>query len=147
MAFINLAFFKGSGKMETIKVSCAIIFEGTKLLACQNSSFARHPLKWEFPGGKIEENESEIECLKRELKEELAVEVEVVKKHTSIFYNYDDFRLELIPFEVRIRKHAPIAKVHDKIKWIKLATIDQLDWAETDRELILRNAELFQIQA
>ncbi len=133
--------------MNTIKVCCAIIFNNRKVLICQNKSSARHPLKWEFPGGKIEEQESESECLKREILEELAVEIDVLKRHASIYHIYDTFRLELIPFEARIIENTPIAKVHEKIRWINFNELDQIDWAETDKKLIEANSKLFNFSA
>lgn len=130
--------------MKTIKVTCAILIDNNKVLACQNDKRARHSLKWEFPGGKIEDFETEEECLKREIYEELSVDIEIKQKHISIFHDYEDFRLELIPFEAKIIKYKPIANVHKQLKWVRFAKINTIDWATTDAKLIKINAGLFQ---
>ena len=61
-----------------IHVLCAIIYIDSKILVAQRSEKMKLPLKWEFPGGKLEENESEIDCIKREIKE-------AVKNHPKAF--------------------------------------------------------------
>jgi 8-oxo-dGTP diphosphatase len=68
--------------MNAIKVTCAIILIGEKVLAVQRSETMSLPLKWEFPGGKIEPNESEKDCIKREIKEELDIEIGIIKRLT-----------------------------------------------------------------
>ena len=57
--------------MSVLKVTCAIIYFKDKILVVQRSESMPLPLKWEFPGGKIENNESEEDCIKREIKEEI----------------------------------------------------------------------------
>ena len=56
-------------------VAVGIIMNDGHVLACQRKKTARYPLKWEFPGGKIEANESPLEALRRELREELGIEI------------------------------------------------------------------------
>ncbi len=57
-----------------LQVTCAIIEHADKILICQRSTSMKLPLKWEFPGGKIEPGESKGDCLRREIKEELDIE-------------------------------------------------------------------------
>ncbi len=60
-----------------IKVSCALIMDDTKFLITQRSKNKKEfPLYWELPGGKSQENETIKECLKREIKEELNIDLE-----------------------------------------------------------------------
>ena len=61
--------------MKTIDVTCAIISFNNKILVVQRSENMKLPLKWEFPGGKIENGESEKECIKREIKEKLNIKI------------------------------------------------------------------------
>ena len=56
------------------------------------------PLKWEFPGGKIEPHETEEECIKREIKEELNIEISLLKRLTPTSFDYPKISIELIPF-------------------------------------------------
>ena len=63
----------------------------------------KHPHKWEFPGGKVEENEDLETCLKREILEELGVEIEVLERLSSNFHLYSNLKLELIPFRCSLQ--------------------------------------------
>lgn len=60
-----------------LHVTCAIIEHHNKILICQRSERMKLPLKWEFPGGKIEVGKSKVDCLKREIREELGLKIEV----------------------------------------------------------------------
>ena len=81
-----------------INVTCAIIVFNGKILVTQRSEKMILPLKWEFPGGKLEENENDIDCVKREIKEELNIEIEVLKQLSNSIYDYGTFKINLIPF-------------------------------------------------
>lgn len=70
-----------------LKVTCAIIIVKDKILVTQRSEKMKLPLKWEFPGGKIEGNESEIDCVKREIKEEINIEIEIIRKLSNKSYS------------------------------------------------------------
>jgi 8-oxo-dGTP diphosphatase len=65
---------------KIINVTCAIILKDEKILVAQRNEKMKLPLKWEFPGGKLEFNESETECIKREIKEEININIEVLQK-------------------------------------------------------------------
>jgi 8-oxo-dGTP diphosphatase len=83
---------------EIISVTCAIIIYNEKILAVQRGPHMNLPLKWEFPGGKIEKNETEEACIKREIKEELNIEITLLKKLSTSFHEYPNISIELIPF-------------------------------------------------
>ena len=74
---------------KQIEVVGAIIFNDDKVLCAQRNENMSLPLMWEFPGGKIEKGESEIEALKREISEEMLCDLEVGDKVTSTSYEYD----------------------------------------------------------
>lgn len=115
-----------------LKVCCAIIEYNSKVLVAQRPQGKLVPLKWEFPGGKVEPGESTIACIVREIKEELQMDVEVVKELTPVVHHYEDFSLELIPFVCRVSSEHYHAYEHSKVEW---ATVEQLpfyDWAEAD---------------
>ena len=73
---------------KMINVTCAIILFNSKVLVTQRSENMSLPLKQEFPGGKLEENESEIECIKREIKEELNIEIDIINQLSNSIFDY-----------------------------------------------------------
>ena len=119
-----------------INVTCAIIVIENKILVTQRSDEMKLPLKWEFPGGKVEENESEIDCIKREIKEEINIEIEVLRKLSNSIYDYGNFKINLIPF---IAKHI-IGEIklteHKDYKLLQKKELLNLDWAEADLPIV-----------
>lgn len=121
---------------KTIQVTCAIIQFGDKTLAVQRSKTMKLPLKWEFAGGKIEEGESEIDCIKREIFEELNIKIEVKERLTPVNHQYPNFKIKLIPFiaeylsgELELREHYNFL-LANKIDLINL------DWTEADLPIL-----------
>ena len=74
---------------------------------------------WEFPGGKVDGHESEEECLRRELKEELAIEVEIGRFIGESHYVYDHGEFLLKAFEVSVTGGKPCLSVHDELAWVE----------------------------
>lgn len=82
-----------------IKVTCAIIKQHGRVLVTQRSENMPEPLLWEFPGGKVEAGETEEECLVREIREELSLHIQPLKRLTPVRHPISAERtLELIPF-------------------------------------------------
>ena len=79
--------------MKIIPVTCAIILFDAKVLAVQRSKTMKLPLKWEFAGGKIELGETEIDCIKREIFEELNIHIEVKERLTPVSHQYQILKL------------------------------------------------------
>ncbi len=120
-----------------IKVSCAIIVNAQKqVLVTQRSALMPLPLKWEFPGGKIEENETAEECLIREIKEELNIEIEITANLSPNDHQYPDKLIRLIPFICRQAGGEIILKEHADYKWLDVKDLLNLDWAEADVEVV-----------
>ena len=119
-----------------IKVVCAIIQYKDKTLVVQRSENMSLPLKWEFPGGKIEANESEIDCIKREIKEELDIEIKVVKRLNSSNFDYPTFSIELIPYTAEYISGDLKLREHQNYKWAKKEELLDLDWAEADVPIV-----------
>jgi|SRR5690554_914867 len=119
-----------------IKVVCAIIQYKDKTLVVQRSENMSLPLKWEFPGGKIEANESEIDCIKREIKEELDIEIKVVKRLNSSNFDYPTFSIELIPYTAEYISGDLKLREHQNYKWAKNEELLDLDWAEADVPIV-----------
>lgn len=115
-----------------IRVSCAVIKKGDKVFAAQRGPAAQQALKWEFPGGKVEPGETGQECLKRELTEELEMQVTVIRKLPSFIHHYPLFTIELIPFLCKPENEAHSVLEHSGAGWFTREQLLQLDWAAAD---------------
>ena len=116
-----------------ITVTCAIIEKDGKVLCAQRSEVMHLPLKWEFPGGKVEDDEDPEECLKREIREELGIEINIIERLTSNKHTYPDQKMfELIPYRCSIAGGKLVAKEHKLVKWLNRSELRELDWAEAD---------------
>ncbi len=115
-----------------VNVTCAIIFLNDKVLVTQRSSKMKLPLKWEFPGGKLENNENEINCIKREIKEELNIEIEIIKKLSENVHDYGNIKINLIPFIAKYISGDIILLEHHDYKLLDKDELITLDWAEAD---------------
>lgn len=122
--------------MKTIPVTCAIIHFNDKVLAVQRSKTMKLPLKWEFAGGKIESGESEIDCTKREILEELNITINIKKRLTPVIHEYPDFKIKLIPFvaeyvsgELKLKEHCNFVLANNE-------ELINLDWAEADLPIL-----------
>lgn len=122
--------------MKPIKVICAIITIDGKILAVQRSRQMSMPMKWEFPGGKIEPAETEIECIKREIHEELNIEIKVMDKLQPSVYTYPDFTIELIPYTANYVSGELKLKEHNGYLLLNRDELDTLDWAEADWPIV-----------
>jgi 8-oxo-dGTP diphosphatase len=119
-----------------VNVTCAIILIENKILVTQRSEKMKLPLKWEFPGGKLEENESEIDCIKREIKEEINIEIEVLRKLSNSIYDYGNFKINLIPFIAKHILGEIILAEHKDYKLLEKVELLNLDWAEADLPIV-----------
>ncbi len=115
-----------------IEVTCAIILKGNKILVTQRSEKMKLPLKWEFPGGKVEKNETEESCLLREIKEELNLEIEIIEKLESKKFDYETFSINLIPFVAKYLNGVIVLSEHKDFKWLTKGELKFLDWAAAD---------------
>lgn len=125
--------------MKLIDVTCAIIVNKGRILACQRKFNTDHPLKWELPGGKTEVGETEISCIQREITEELGVNIQILANLTSLNYDYGFKKIRLIPFVCKITSGIIDAREHESIKWLALSEINKVDWVEADRLLLKTN--------
>ena len=119
-----------------LDVVCAIIISEDQVLICQRSEKMKLPLKWEFPGGKIESNESETDGLKREIFEELKIEIEVHQKLSEVEHHYADFSIQLTPYICNIKNGNPCRMEHKQIKWVALKELKTYDWASADLPIV-----------
>ena len=88
--------------------------------------------KWEFPGGKIEQGESDVDALKREIREEMKCDLEVLDKVTTTTYEYDFAVIQLTTYKCRLQKQMPTLTEHKQIQWLNAEDLHQLEWAPAD---------------
>ncbi|MCW1148382.1 (deoxy)nucleoside triphosphate pyrophosphohydrolase [Flavobacterium sp. TH16-21] len=119
-----------------INVTCAIIYFNDKILVTQRSEKMKLPLKWEFPGGKLEEGENEIDCIKREINEEINIDIEVLEKLSNSLFDYGNFKINLIPFTANYVSGEIILTEHKDYKLLDKSELLNLDWAEADLPIV-----------
>jgi 8-oxo-dGTP diphosphatase len=116
-----------------IKVTCAIIRnEEEEILVVQRSESSDHPLKWEFPGGKLKEGETAEECIIREIMEELSLEVVIISRLADVEYNYGIKHILLMPFVCDTLDDLPVLYEHVDFKWLEPSELLNLDYSEAD---------------
>lgn len=122
--------------LAILKVTCAIINFRDLILVVQRSENMSLPFKWEFPGGKLELNESEEDCIKREIKEELDIEINLLKRLTPSLFNYPSVSIELIPFLANYLEGEITLKEHKRYLLLTKQELSNLDWAEADLPIL-----------
>ena len=107
-------------KRKKIRVAGGIIRNKNRFLLCRRGPKEIAAGMWEFPGGKLEIDETPEECMVRELKEELSIDVKVESLYANYTYLSEDIIYDLYFFIIKIYKGKIRKTVHDKIKWLKL---------------------------
>jgi 8-oxo-dGTP diphosphatase len=125
--------------MRNIRVACAIIKKNGRILAAQRSESMSMPLKWEFPGGKINSGETPEQCLKRELREELGIEVHVGRSFEQVTHQYPDFSVTLFPFLCTLTGGQLTLHEHKAVAWMSPDDLPSLDWTEADSRWLQEN--------
>lgn len=119
-----------------LQVTCAIIEHKNKVLICQRSATMKLPMKWEFPGGKIEHGESKEESLQREIKEELGMIITIDRALNPVEYHYPDFSICLYPFICKWESGKVLPTEHRQAIWIDASELLNYDWAEADLPIV-----------
>jgi 8-oxo-dGTP diphosphatase len=119
-----------------IQVACSIIERDGLVLAARRGASKSLPLKWEFPGGKIDPGESAEECVKRELLEEMGVLIDVKAALPLCTHHYSDFSVTLHPVICVIVSGEIALYEHTAIRWLPPEELYDLDWAEADFAVI-----------
>ena len=123
--------------MPMINVTCAVIVSQTnQVLVTQRSATMKLPLKWEFPGGKMEYGETPAACLTREIKEELNVDINIGSALQPYAHHYPDFSINLIPFICEIIGGEIALSEHAQYLWLNPTALLNLDWAEADIPIV-----------
>jgi len=118
--------------MNYVKVVAAIIKKNEKILIARRKKGKHLELKWEFPGGKVEDGESEENTLKRELFEEFGIKVKVHQFVTESFYDYEHIKINLRAYIVEHLEGDFNLLDHDKVLWINIEDQEKYDFAPAD---------------
>ncbi len=121
--------------MKQIEVVAALIKQENKVLATQRG-YGEWKDGWEFPGGKIEAGETPEAALRREILEELAVEVEVQSRLVTVEYDYPQFHLTMHCYWCRLLKGEPTLLEHEAAQWLTRDQLDSVDWLPADLEVV-----------
>ncbi|MDR7002626.1 (deoxy)nucleoside triphosphate pyrophosphohydrolase [Neobacillus niacini] len=119
---------------KLVKVVAAIIEnEQGEFLCALRSPKMSNPNMWEFPGGKVENNEDIYSALKREIDEELDCRIETA---TEVFndttHEYETFIINLLSIKCKVVEGSPRPREHSKLIWLNKENLDSLKWAPAD---------------
>ena len=121
--------------MKTVRVVAAVIRDGNKIFSTARG-YGEYKGWWEFPGGKIEEEETPQQALKREIMEELDTEIVVGDLIDTIEYDYPTFHLSMDCFWCKMVNGHLTLKEHEAAKWLDRDSIDSVEWLPADITLI-----------
>ncbi len=124
-----------------IEVSAAIIFdENAKILICKRKNTGHCGGMWEFPGGKKEQNETSVECLVRECKEELGADIEIIEEFDEFLYSYPqkDIHFHFYLSRLTDKNCVLLMNSHDELQWVRISDLNGYDFCPADKMLIAK---------
>jgi 8-oxo-dGTP diphosphatase len=121
-----------------IPVVCALIERDGRLLLAQRPPNKHLPLKWEFPGGKVESGEEPSAAVAREIKEELGCEIVIRRALPGFLHDYKTVVIEMLPFVCQLAPQStePSANEHVALAWVKPDELARYDLAAADIPII-----------
>lgn len=124
--------------MKHIEVVAAVILNNNQYLCVQRNSskYDYISYKYEFPGGKVEENETNEEALLREIKEELNLEIQIEKHIITVDHTYPDFKISMHTYLCDSNNREITLNEHVNQKWLDKEDLPNLDWAEADVPIV-----------
>lgn len=131
---------------KTIDVVAAVICQKDTFLATQKGA-GEYEGQWEFPGGKIEPGEVPTAAIRREISEELGVDIQVKHLLCTVIYNYPAFRLTMRCYLCRIVRGTIELREHASARWLKDAELDSVDWLPADRLVVRKLKQKLRLKA
>ncbi len=127
-----------------VQVTAAIMVKDRKILIAQRGPEAHQAGKWEFPGGKVENNETPEQCLEREMMEEFNIVVSIGEYLGASIYHYDHISIELMAFRAFWTGRELVLNEHAAIAWVPVSELDRYDFAAADLQFVeqLTNGEI-----
>lgn len=124
--------------MKEVHVTAAVIIKENKILCVQRdeNKYDYISKKWEFPGGKVEENEQLEDTIQREIQEELNLNIEVKSFLLQVNHQYPDFKLKMDTFICEINSGIIQLNDHIDFKWLSTNELPDLDWAAADLPIV-----------
>lgn len=122
-----------------MNVVCLVLIDQEgKMLTCQRPEGKKMALHWEFPGGKVEQGENNEIALRREIEEELQIQLGPLQELTGVHHSYDFGNIFLPPFLCHCSQHPSLTLVeHKAVQWIYLDQWEELNWAAADLPVII----------
>lgn len=121
--------------MKKLKVVAAIIHDENRVLATKRG-YGEFKNQWEFPGGKIEPGETCENALKREIKEELNVDIEINSFALKLEYQYPTFHLKMFTYNCKIIRGVPELIEHNDARWLSGEELDSVNWIPADITIV-----------
>lgn len=121
-----------SPNKEVIRVVAAVIGHNGKYLITQRRPNAVLPLKWEFPGGKVEAGESDVDALRREIRHRLDVEVETGELISYVTHPYESCTVELYLYACTLTGGEPKARAVQTFEWVSSREFDSYPFTPAD---------------
>lgn len=119
-----------------VRIAIALIWSGGRLLITQRPPDTHLSGYWEFPGGKIIEDEALEECVRREVAEEVGIEVQVVAARETILHSYPERTVELHPFDCCLVSGKPRALEVADWRWVSVSQLGEYRFPPANTELI-----------
>jgi 8-oxo-dGTP diphosphatase len=117
---------------KTIRVVAAVIAKDGRYLVTQRRPTAVLPLLWEFPGGKVETGETDLQALKREVQHRVGVDVEPGAQISSVSHDYESYTVELHLYDCRLTRGEPSAVNVHQFRWVESEDFDRLPFTPAD---------------
>ena len=119
------------------EVAVAILRKNNMILICQRKQGGRYALKWEFPGGKFEIGETVEQCLRRELREELSIDIHSIERIETLSAHYEDGGVFNVSYcFVSGFEGEPQNNVFNQIRWVTLLELKHMDMLEGNKPFI-----------